>query len=39
MNNIVLVHGSFVDGSGWEPVLGLRCECPAPDCSDLGSDS
>jgi pimeloyl-ACP methyl ester carboxylesterase len=23
MNNIVLVHGSFVDGSGWEGVYGI----------------
>jgi hypothetical protein len=23
MNNIVLVHGSFVDGSGWEGVYGV----------------
>lgn len=22
MNNIVLVHGGFVDGSGWEGVYG-----------------
>jgi hypothetical protein len=25
VRNIVLVHGGFVDGSGWEPVYrGLR---------------
>jgi hypothetical protein len=23
MSNVVLVHGGFVDGSGWEPVYQL----------------
>ena len=28
MNNIVLVHGAFVDGSGWEDVYKiLRRDC------------
>ena len=23
LNNVVLVHGGFVDGSGWQPVYNL----------------
>ncbi len=26
VNNIVLVHGAFVDGSGWEPVYNILVE-------------
>jgi hypothetical protein len=25
MNNVVLVHGAFVDGSGWEGICKIRC--------------
>ena len=23
INNVVLVHGAFADGSGWEPVANI----------------
>ena len=37
VKNVALVHGGFVDGSGWEAVYDLlarriqRAHCPEPD--------
>jgi hypothetical protein len=38
MNNIVLVHGAFVDGSGWEGVYKILRLVSVAKCVDLPDD-
>ncbi len=32
IKNIILVHGAFIDGSGWQGVYGILYKDGSPDC-------